>query len=62
MTDPKNNDWLMHHHHNPGTYNGAEPRPFAGRPGAMDAYTLPSVVAGVRILRALPICAPTNKV
>lgn len=25
-----------------GTYTGAELRPFTGRPGAMDAYTLPS--------------------
>lgn len=26
----------------PGTYNGAELRPFEGRPGSMDAYKLPS--------------------
>ena len=25
-----------------GTYSGAELQPFAGRPGAMDAYALPS--------------------
>ena len=25
-----------------GTYSGAEMRPFAGRPGAMDAFALPS--------------------
>ena len=25
-----------------GTYSGAELRPFAGRPGAMDAFALPS--------------------
>ena len=25
-----------------GTYNGAELRPFDGRPGSMDAYKLPS--------------------
>lgn len=41
-------------------YTGAELRPFDSRPGAMDAYALPSVVAGVRTPRTLPICAPTT--
>lgn len=30
-------------------YNGAELRPFTGRPGSMDAYALPSVVDGVKV-------------
>lgn len=29
-----------------GTYDGAELRPFEGRPGAMDAYALPSRGSG----------------
>lgn len=41
-------------------YNNAELRPFDGRPGAMDAYALPSVVAGIRIPRTAPMCAPTT--
>ena len=46
--------------HKVAHYFGAELRPFDGRPNAMDAYALPSVVDGVRIPRALPICAPTT--
>lgn len=34
-----------------GTYSGAELQPFAGRPGAMDAYSLPSVLMGKREYR-----------
>lgn len=52
--------WLAEHHRKAATYNGAELRPFNGRPGAMDAYALPSVVAGVRLPRAAPICTPTT--
>ncbi len=33
------------------TYDGAELRPFDGRPGAMDAYGLPSLIAGQRVWR-----------
>lgn len=29
-----------------GTYDGAELRPFTGRPGSMDAYALPSMHMG----------------
>lgn len=35
-----------------GTYNGAELRPFAGRPGALDALELPSLVNGKHVLRS----------
>ena len=41
-------------------YTGAELKPYTGRPGAMDAYLLPSVINGVRIPRALPLCTPTT--
>jgi len=37
----------MHQH--AGTYDGAELRPYTGRPGAMDAYALPSLANGVRV-------------
>lgn len=32
-------------------YDGAELRPFAGRPGAMDAFALPSLINGRRVAR-----------
>ena len=35
----------------PGSYNGAELRPFDGRPGAMDAFQLPSLVDGRQVER-----------
>jgi hypothetical protein len=41
-------------------YTGRELQPNSTRPGAMDAYSLPSVVAGVRIARVMPLCAPTT--
>jgi hypothetical protein len=31
------------------TYTGAELRPYTGRPGAMDAYSLPSLQSGRRV-------------
>jgi hypothetical protein len=31
-----------------GRYDGAELKPFTGRPGSMDAYALPSLNSGVR--------------
>jgi len=34
-----------------GTYNGEDLRPFEGRPGAMDAYKIPSLIAGKRVYR-----------
>ena len=37
-----------------GTYDGAELRPYEGRPGAMDAFELPSVVNGERVPRTAP--------
>lgn len=39
------------HLRDPGTYDGAELRPFEGRPGAMDAYGLPSLIQGRRVWR-----------
>ena len=67
MTEPtnptpaaKNTPWLAEHHRKAAPYNGAELRPYEGRPGAIDAYQLPSVVNGVRTPRALPLCTPTN--
>lgn len=33
------------------TYDGQELKPFDGRPGAMDAYRLPSLVNGRREVR-----------
>ena len=35
-------------------YTGAELRPYEGRPGALDAFTLPSLVNGRRTPRAVP--------
>ena len=40
---------------NPTNYLGPELRPYEGRPGAMDAYDLPSLVNGVRVPRKTPI-------
>lgn len=54
------NTWLSEHNPKASTYTGQELRPFDSRPGAMDAFALPSVIAGVRTPRALPICAPTT--
>lgn len=34
-----------------GTYTGAELLPYQGRPGAMDAYALPSLALGKRLYR-----------
>lgn len=34
-----------------GNYDGAELRPYTGRPGALDAYRLPSVVNGRQVER-----------
>lgn len=34
-----------------GKYTGAELKPFAGRPGAMDAFKLPSLIGDQRIFR-----------
>ena len=34
-----------------GTYDGQELKPFDGRPGAMDAHRLPSLVNGRREVR-----------
>lgn len=40
--------------HKKHPYNGAELLPYQGRPGAMDAYALPSLVSGQRVERAAP--------
>lgn len=37
-----------------GNYMGAELQPYSGRPGAMDAFELPSVVNGERVPRIAP--------
>ena len=37
-----------------GFYSGAELKPYSGRPGAMDAFALPSLSAGKRIDRVQP--------
>jgi hypothetical protein len=37
-----------------GTYTGGELQPFTGRPGAMDAFTLPSIQGGKRVARKAP--------
>lgn len=39
----------------PGDYAGAELRPFDGRPGAMVAFSLPSLVDGQRVPRRAPV-------
>jgi hypothetical protein len=38
-----------------GVYNGNELKPYIGRPGAMDAFSLPSMSAGKRIPRSAPV-------
>lgn len=43
------------------TYDGKELRPIVGRPGAMDAYQLPSMVSGVRVPRRQPILNTESK-
>jgi hypothetical protein len=47
-----------------GTYSGAELRAFDARPGAMDAFDKPSVVAGTQVERTRPalICAGVRDV
>ena len=37
------------HHRDWGRYDGAELRPYTGRPGAMDAFNLPSSVNGKHV-------------
>jgi hypothetical protein len=38
-----------------GSYDGRELRPYEGRPGAMDAFTLPSLQNGKRVPRKAPV-------
>lgn len=38
-----------------GLYDGRELHPYCGRPGAMDAFALPSLVDGVRVPRRAPM-------
>ena len=47
-----------------GTYSGAELKAFDGRPGAMDAFDKPSLVAGTQVERTRPalICAGVRDV
>lgn len=42
-------------HHKPGEYTGGELQPFTGRPGAMDAFRLPSVQNGRPVERRAPV-------
>ena len=37
------------YHRDWGRYDGAELRPYTGRPGAMDAFSLPSLVQGQQV-------------
>lgn len=60
MTTPTTFPWLALHHRTSSSYDGRELQPYQGRPGAMDAFALPSIVNGVRTPRTLPICAPTT--
>jgi hypothetical protein len=43
------------------SYQGGELRPFAGRPGAMVAFTLPSIVNGQPVERARPLLISAGK-
>ena len=43
-------------------YTGEELRPFEGRPGAMDAFALPSLQAGKRVERKKPGLIMSSKV
>jgi hypothetical protein len=38
-----------------GTYEGHELHPFAGRPGALEAFTVPSLQNGERVERRRPV-------
>jgi hypothetical protein len=42
-------------------YAGQELAPYTGRPGAMRAYALPSLVAGTSTPRKAPACVPCVK-
>jgi ribosomal protein S11 len=44
-----------------GLYSGRELQPYQGRPGAMQAYALPSLNNGASVPRTAPICEPTTK-
>lgn len=52
-SDQASNDMNPMHKH-AGTYDGAELRPYTGRPGAMDAFTLPSLANGQRVAARRP--------
>lgn len=41
-------------------YDGAELRPFTGRPGAMDAFALPSLRFGERVYRRAAASTPLS--
>lgn len=43
------------------SYRGGELRPYAGRPGAMVAFTLPSIVNGQPVARARPLLIAAGK-
>ena len=46
---------MMSEELNPNHYLAPELRPYDGRPGAMDAFDLPSLVDGRRVPRKTPI-------
>lgn len=46
--------------HANGHYDGRELQPFTGRPGAMDAFSLPSLQAGERVPRRAPRLIASN--
>ena len=60
MSKPKHPETWLEECQRKHLYTGRELRPLESRTGEMDAYALPSVVAGVRTPRAMPICAPTT--
>lgn len=47
-------------HADPRDYDGAELRPFTGRPGAMTAFALPSLIDGERVPRRAPMLIGGN--
>jgi hypothetical protein len=49
------------HHATTALYTGPKQRPYTARAGAMDAYALPSLVAGQPTPRKAPACTLTRK-
>ena len=60
MTTKKKPQKTVVKHVGNGTYDGAELRPYIGRPGAMDAYSLPSLQGDTRV-KHRPMVALSSK-